>query len=297
MKGRASVSLRGLRTFCVAAEHESFSAAGDELYITPSAVSHQIKNLEEELGQRLFDRNARDLKLTAVGTTLFEEVGPLIEQIDGVVAAVRNETVRSPIRLSVQPFFASEYFVPRLNEFTAANPDVDIRVGASDESAESLPGDADLSIRLYRKAPKGVESCLLFPLTLVPAGSSAMKKGLRVKDGKIASAFPIIVHESFPKAWKQWSKHSGIGLPDDSKVTRLDSMIAVVRAVEQGLGAALVPIPIADQWFSQGTLVRLFDDELVANVSYYLVWDEEIAGKPGVDRLLDWILERFSATA
>ena len=294
MKPRPTASLRGLRTFCVAARHESFSAAGEELYITPSAVSHQIKSLEDELGHRLFDRTARDLKLTPVGRSLFDDVDPLIDQLDGIVAAVKNEAARASIRISVQPFFASEYFVPRLSEFTEANPDIDIQVAASDESAESLPTDADLAIRLYRNAPKGVDSRLLLPLTLVPAGSRSFKNSLKVRDGVITSTFPMIVHESYPKAWKQWSKSAGIALPEAKMVTRLDSMIAVVRAAEQGIGAALVPVPLAEQWFRQGTIARLFDAALVADVSYYLVWKPESVEKPGVKLLLDWILKRFS---
>lgn len=294
MKPRPTASLRGLRTFCVAARHESFSAAAEELYITPSAVSHQIKSLEDELGHRLFDRTARDLKLTPTGRSLFDDVSPHIDQLDGIVAAVKSEAARASIRISVQPFFASEYFVPRLSEFTEANPDIDIQVAASDESAESLPADADLAIRLYRSVPKGVESQLLLPLTLVPAGSRSFKQSLKVSDGAITSTFPMIVHESYPKAWKQWSKSAGIALPEAKMVTRLDSMIAVVRAAEQGIGAALVPVPLAEQWFRQGTIARLFDAVLVADVSYYLVWKPESAKKPGVKPLLDWILKRFS---
>jgi LysR family glycine cleavage system transcriptional activator len=297
MNARSNVSLRGLRTFCAAAEHESFSAAGETLFITPSAVSHQIKSLEEELGHRLFDRNARDLKLTATGKALFNDIAPVIRELDRIVAALREDVEKTSIRMSVQPFFASEYFVPRLGEFTENNPDIDIRVAASDESAETVPGDADLSIRLHRKPPRGVESRLLMPLRLAPAGSKSFKSSLRVKDGAIVSQFPLIIHESFPKAWQQWAMKSGVALPEDAKVTRLDSMIAVVRATEQGIGAALVPVPIASQWFEQETIVRLFDEDLIADQSYYLVWEKGVAEKNGVDRLLDWIHKRFAATA
>lgn len=289
-----SVSLRGLRTFCVAARLESFSAAAERLFITPSAVSHQIKRLEEELGVRLFDRNARDLKLTGAGKSLHAESYPLIEQLDAIVASYRKDTTRSAVRLSVQPFFASEFFVPRLSEFTAANPEIDIQVSASDESAETLPADADLSIRLFRTPPAGVEAELLIPLTLAAAGSKSFAKSLRVEGKRIVSDFPLIVHESFPKSWKQWAKHTGIELPRKSKTTYLDSMIAVVRAAEQGIGAALVPVPLADQWFRQRTIVRLFDEALVAKVSYYLIWNEDSARRPEVERLRQWILQRFA---
>ena len=250
IKSPSRSSLRGLRTFCLAARYESFRAAADELFITSSAVSHQIKGLEEELGLQLFDRGSRELTLTAVGSSLYEELSPLIEQIDQAVSLYRESGRRMSVRISVQPFLASEFFVPRLSEFTAQHPDIDIQVGTSDESAEKHPADVDLSIRL-----SGYRADLLFPLRMVPAGSPDFKKAMVVEKKQIRSAFPLIVHETRPKAWKNWSESTGISIPADSKVTRLDSMIAVVRAAEQGIGAALVPVPIANLWFEQGSIV------------------------------------------
>lgn len=295
MPGKPNVSLRGLRTFCVAARLESFREAAEALFITASAVSHQIKSLEQELGRQLFERNSRELRLTETGRALYEEAGPLIAQLDAVVAGYKQGTRRTPIRMSVQPFFASEYFVPRLSEFTSAHPEIEIQVGTSDETPETLPAEADLAIRLFRAPPANVESSVLFPLRLVPAGSPAFKKGLVVKRKRIESEFPLIVHEKYPKAWQQWSESSGIALPENGKVTRLDSMIAVVRACERGIGAALVPVPISNLWFKYGSIVRLFGHELVAEVSYYLVVRDDRAADPDVTLLKTWILENFSA--
>ena len=287
MAQRINVGLRALRTFCVAAKHESFRVAGEELFITPSAVSHQIKALEQELGEPLFDRNSRDLRLTEAGRALFEEACPLMEQLEAVVAGHRKGSRKASIRMSVQPFFASEYFVPRLTEFTAAHPEIDIKVGTSDETPETHPADADLSIRLFRAPPAGTMSDLLMPLTLAPAGSPDFKKRLQVSEGRVVGDFPLLVHDTYPNAWKQWSRAAGIALPADGKVIRLDSMIAVVRACERGLGAALVPVPIADLWFKQGS------EQLVADVSYYLVVREDRADDPGVRLLREWILRHF----
>ncbi len=294
LKSIPRASLRGLRTFCVAARYESFRVAADELFITSSAVSHQIRGLEEELGLQLFDRGTRELKLTDAGSSLYEALAPLIDRLDAVIADHRKSGRRTSVRLSVQPFFASEFFVPRLSEFTAQHPDIDIQVGTSDESAEKHPADADLSIRLFRSPPPGYRADLLFPLRMVPAGSPDFKKSLVVQKKRIKSPFPLIVHETRPKAWKNWSKSTGIRIPDDTRVTRLDSMIAVVRAAEQGIGAALVPVPIADLWFKQGSIVRLFRQELVADVSYYLVSREDRDGEPGIETLRRWILEKFA---
>ncbi len=294
MAGGPKTSLRALRTFCIAARHESFRTASEELFITASAVSHQVKSLEEELGVRLFDRTSRELKLTPTGHALYEEVSPLIEKLDEIAASYRKAGPTSSVRVSVQPFFGSEFFVPRLSQFTAEHPDIDIQVKTSDESADTYPADADLSIRLFKKPPPDVTSHLLFPLRLAPAGSPDFRKGLVTRNRQIESEFPLIVHETFPKAWKRWSKSAGIALPKGGKVTRLDSMIAVVRACEQGIGAALVPVPIADLWFQQGSIVRLFDTELTADVSYFLLVREDRDADPGVRQLKSWILEKFT---
>ncbi len=293
MASKLNASLRGLRTFCIAARYESFRVAADELFITSSAVSHQIKGLEEELGVKLFERGSRELKLTETGAAMFAEINPLIEKLDVIVGNYREGGRRKSIRMSVQPFFASEYFIPRLSGFSAEHPDVDIQVDTSDESSEKHPADADVSIRLFRSPPEGARSNLLFPLRMVAAGSKAFKKTIRLDGKKITSSFPLVVHETYPKAWKQWSKRTGIALPEDSKITRLGSMIAVVRAAERGLGAAMVPVPLAEQWFKQRTIVRLFDDELEADVSYYLVCREDRADDEEVRLLCDWILREF----
>ena len=294
MKSIPKGSLRGLRTFCFAARYESFRTAGEELFITASAVSYQIKSLEEELGEQLFDRNSRELSLTESGKSLYNEISPLIEQLDAVIARYKEGAATSSIRISVQPFFASEYFVPRLSEFTADHPEIDIQVGTSDESSEKHPSDADLSIRLFRSPPSNMPSHLLFPLRMAPAGSPEFKKAMIVKNKKIVSEFPIIVHETHPKAWTQWAEASGIQIPESSKVIRLDSMIAVVRAAERGIGAALVPVPIGDLWFKEGSIVRLFKKEHIADISYYLVCTEDRAEDDSVTLLRDWIVRNFA---
>ena len=287
------ISLRGLRTFCAAAKHQSFRAAGEELFITSSAVSHQIKALEQELGVQLFDRKKSQLKLTETGESLYEDINPLIDQLEDVAASYKKVARRRSIRISVQPFFASEVFVPRLSEFTADHPDIDIQVGTSDEASEKHPADADLSIRLFRSAPPNLKSHLLCPLRLAPAGSPEFSKKLKVKNKKITSEFPLIVHQSQPKAWNRWSDETGIQLPTDSTLTRLDSMIAVARAAEQGMGAALVPVPVGNRWFESGSLVRLFETELTVDLSYYLVYKEDRATDPGMSLLRDWIMANF----
>ena len=94
-------SLRGLRTFCEAAKYQSFRNAADRMFVTASAVSHQIKNLEDELGQQLFERRSRQIELTDAGRSLFDDVSPLIEKLDDTVANYRRDQRRQTLSISV----------------------------------------------------------------------------------------------------------------------------------------------------------------------------------------------------
>ncbi len=285
------MSLRGLRTFCAAARNESFRIAADELFITASAVSHQIKNLEQELGQPLFVRTSRALRLTETGRAMFEEACPLMTQLDAIAGKYRATNTRRTLRVSVQPFFASELFVPKLNEFTERFPELDLTVDTSDETSEKLPANADVAIRLFKSPPRNAE--FLFPLRLLPVGSPEFRDSVVLDKKRIKSRFPIIVHETRANAWQQWARMTGIKLPDNSNAIRLDSMIAVARAAQRGIGAALVPVALSERWLESGSLVPIFDDELDSEDGYYLICREDKAGNPDVKVLRDWVLQNF----
>lgn len=285
--------LRGLRTFCIAAEHESFRDAAERLFVTASAVSHQIKNLEDNLGKRLFERGNSGLTLTEAGHALYNDVRPLILQLDDVTSRHQDRKSRSTLSISVQPFFASELFVPRLPEFRKRHPDIDIMIDTSDESAEKHPINADVSIRVFKSPPDNLAAVRLFDLRLVPAATPKFRDKLRVEDRKVLSDFPIIIHQTRPKAWQQWQRSAGFELPKNNTSLRLDSMIAVARAAERGLGAALVPAKLSDSWFRSGSLVPLFPDELVTSDAYYFVCRHENSSDENVLALQHWALQIF----
>ena len=288
-----NLSLRGLRTFCIAAEQESFRDAADKLYVTASAVSHQVKNLEDELGKKLFERHTRALSLTPEGQSLYDDIRPLIVRLDDVTSRHKESAPRSTLFLSVQPFFASEIFVPRLQEFRNNHPDIDIKIDTSDETSEKHPARTDVSIRVFKSKPAKLVAERLFSLRLVPAAAPEFRDKLRVQGKKILSEFPLIVHETRSHAWQQWQQKTGIQLPDNAISLRLDSMIAVARAAERGLGAALVPAQLGASWFRSGGLVRLFPEDLITKDAYYFVCRPEDADKEHIQSLKNWVLQDF----
>ncbi len=289
-----NISLRALRVFCVAAERESFREAAELLYLTSSAVSHQIKQLETELGLKLFERTPRSLELTREGQAFYDDIQPLLVDFDAVTTRhAKSEQPRS-LRISVQPFFASELFVTRLPAFVAEHPDLDISVDTSDESPEKHPASADVSIRIFKTVPATLASDLLFPLRLCPAGSPEFYDGVKVRAGKIVSDFPLVLHESRLKAWQKWERSSRISIPDHSNSIRLDSMIAVARAAERGMGAALVPQQLSESWFQSSSLVQLFDHELTTRDAFYFVTRKEDRGNKDIRTFRKWVLQNFA---
>ena len=290
-------SLRGLRTFCMAARYRSFRAAAEELHITASAVSHQVKALEEELDLQLFERRSRSLALTPRGEQLYEELAGLIDQLDLVTRRFGGQTASRHLRISAQPFFASELFLPRLNEFIQQYPDIEIYVDTSDESSEKHPASVDASIRLFKGVPANLSYDPLFHLRLVPACSPEFLKRFKHPDQRLTEPFPVIIHTSRQDAWQQWMRSAGVELPDPSSVINVDSMIGVARAAERGLGAALVPMPLSENWFKYGALVPLFEHEVVMDDIYCLVFESSQGNSSEVQALRTWVLNNFAQAA
>lgn len=294
---KKQLSLRGLRTFCAAARHRSFRVAAEELFVTASAVSHGIKTLEQELGITLFDRTKRGLSLTDAGKALYDDVHPLIDELDRVTAPYCAGQRRISLRLSVQPFFASEMLVPRLAEFTQAHPDIDISIDTDDETSATLPGSADVSIRLFRSAPKGMASDAFFPLRLVAACSPSLRDELMKGDDGMPEAFPAIVHSRRTGDWEHWAEQTGLELPEPKSIVQLSTMVAVVRAAEQSLGVALVPMPLCQSRFDAGQLVPLIGPEVVTPDRYYFVCERKRRNEWAIQALRKWVLQTFAPLA
>jgi LysR family glycine cleavage system transcriptional activator len=288
-------ALRNLRAFCVAARHRSFKVAADELFLTPSAVSHQMKELEEALGVRLFERKTRALELTTAGYTLHDEVAPLLEALDRSLAQFARRTRRRALRVMLPPFFASELFVPRLASFCDAHPDIDIQIDTRDPRPVSHPPSADVSILLADEAPAGLRVSRLFSLNLTAVCSREHAADVARLGGDVFREMALIVHKSRPFAWTSWAQEVGLQTPEPKNIIELDTMFAVVRAAERGIGVALVPTALCSAWFRTGTLVRIFPVELATSDTYYLVSRPKDAERPEVKSLTEWAIKQFSS--
>jgi LysR family transcriptional regulator, glycine cleavage system transcriptional activator len=289
----AATSLKFLKTFQVAARLGSFSAAAAELCVTPSAISHQVRGLEEQLGVALFRRTPRFLTLTDAGARLLEQIDPAFAALEAATAQLRPARERVPLRLQVPPFFAQELLLPRLGAFSAAHPHTDLQIATRSAPREPHGDDADVSVALGPGPWPGLCSRTLFSQSFVPACSPELLRASGVREHADLAGESLIVHKRRADLWDQWAQAAGLPQLRPRQLIRFDTMSAVVDAAERGVGFALVAAPLTRARFAAGTLMRVFAHEIGAGESYYAVARTTDARRGVVRELLDWLETEF----
>gem|GEM_PF-143695 len=284
--------IRGLRSFCIAAKCLSFKHAASQLFLTPSAVSHQIKHLEEQLGITLFKRQTRSIELTSAGKQFYQSVNPLISQLESTISEFTNSQQNKNIIISLPEFFASELFIPRLSEWAEENPTINLQLETV-KSGSNPSQVADLSIVLANGKPNASIVHDLFPIRYAPACNKALYQKWKNSGLNALKSIPLILHRSRPWSWHQWAEKVGINDFDPNQIIQFDSMFGVARAAQQGMGIALIPLPMSEAWFNEGLLVKLFEEELVTNDRYYLVQHENVKNKVELEIFANWVKTTF----
>ena len=285
------MQLRGLRTFCLAAQTLSFKQAADELCLTASAVSHQISDLERELDIKLFERRTRAIALTTRGSQFYEEIHPHLAAIDDAALRVKRNARRVPLLVQMPEFFASELLMPIISGFSDRYQDIDLRIESMDSSGQSDPR-ADINILLSRHRPAAAMVEKLFPIRYIPACSKALYQDWRRKGFTGIDAInvsTILLHKARPHAWARWARHAGIGNMKPKQIIFVDSMFALARAAQQSVGIALVPMPVSKAWFESGQLVPLHNTALVTEDYYWMTLSEESGNNEAVDIFSKWM--------
>ncbi|MDE2295847.1 MAG: LysR family transcriptional regulator [Gammaproteobacteria bacterium] len=286
-------SLKFLKTFQVAAKLKSFKAAAEELFVTPSAVSHQIKALEEQLGVTLFERGARGvrtLELTDAGAHYLEYLNEIFAKLESVTEQLQMRYGRTIIRLNVPPFFANEMLLPRLASFSQAHEHTDIRIETSLSAARTHPAEADLSIVVGAGPWEGLTVHELFAQSFIVACSPAFLIDNPITRYADLNGKTLLVHEERREAWERWAHGLRIDPIQPNRLVRLDTMSAVVLAAEQGIGVGLVPARLSADRFSAGGLIKLFDAELETNESYVILQRPEDGDREDLRELTEWIV-------
>ena len=289
-------SLNALRAFEAAARHGSLSQAAAELHVTHSAVSHQIKALEAELGVPLFRRVGRGVEANAVGQQLEAALSDAFARIGRAVLQARHGDRAGILTVSVEPSFAVRWLVLRLGRFRSANPEIDLRLSATGELADFSREDVDAAIRHGRGGWPGLEAERLMDARVFPVCSP----------GLLANGPPLsrpedlrhhtLLHEDNEHYWREWLTAAGAAEVEVGRGPRFDDGHLALAAAGAGQGVALTDDALAAAELADGRLVRLFATEIGTDKAYWLVYPPAAATRPKVAAFRAWLLAEVGAS-
>jgi LysR family glycine cleavage system transcriptional activator len=276
--------LTALRAFAAVARHGSFARAAVSLHVSTSAVSHQVRGLEDTLGTRLLTRarNGADrTSVTSEGEALLRAVEGTFAQLGAACEAVRERarTIRPMLAISANGSMASLWLAPRLSAFAAQHPSVQWQVRAIEEEPDMLREGLDLAILRARPGQLTAGDRLLFSETVFPVCSPSLRLTGRPEDLLHHNLLQEDHGNSREKAWSTWLRL--LDVPAGAKVTivRFDTFSAAIGAAVAGAGIALGRRPLIDFELSSGRLTRLFADASLPGS-----WDFVIRRRPGTAR-------------
>lgn len=289
--------LNALRAFEAAARHLSFTRAADELFVTQAAVSHQVKALEEHLGLQLFKRLNRALMLTDEGQRYFPDVRDALDQLSNATKSLHKSDTSGVLTVSVMPSFASLWFVPRIQRFSEAYPDIDLRVAADDRLADFTTDDVDCAIRygLGKWSDVYKERFLeedVFPVCsphyLEKHPSINTSEGL--KGHTLLHDYAIWSDAEKHLTWENWLKNAGIHDVDHTRGPKFSHTHMVMQSCVAGEGIALGRSALIKSDLEAGRLVRLFEYSVSAEIAYYFVCPENAIERFKIKAFRDWLL-------
>ncbi|MDX2158238.1 MAG: transcriptional regulator GcvA [Hyphomicrobiaceae bacterium] len=293
--------LNALRAFEATARHLSFTLAADELSVTPAALSHQIKGLEDFLGQRLFDRKTRSIALTPAGLALYPGLHAAFLQIRQSVELIDRASADNVLVISAPPGFTAKWLVPRLYRFLMENPEIDARISATQTLANFTSDGVDLAIRNSRAVPNGHWSKRLLGISLIAVASPRLiaEHDIR-KPGDLARV--TLIHDDMLgrltglPTWSEWLAAAGVEGVNLARGLRLSSSDHALDAAVEGAGFLLAHKALAHDDLKTGRLVAPFGLELPTDRVFSLVCPEVNARRPKVRAFCDWALEEARRT-
>ncbi|MEH6810918.1 MAG: transcriptional regulator GcvA [Motiliproteus sp.] len=284
--------LNALRSFEAAARHGSFNKAAEELYVTPSAISHQIKSLEEHLDLKLFQRNKRKVDLTGAGEKYLPSIQHALDEIDAATRRLMANPNSGAITLSVAPAFLTRWLMPRLSQFQELHPEVELRLSASMEAVDFDRTDIDMDVRFGTGDWRGVSSDFLLGMTVVPVCSPGVLDGrhpLRAIDD--LRHHTLIQVSTRLDEWRVLLRSAGIDEVGFGKELRFSSTSLATAAAVEGLGIALADRHLVSKELRSGALVVPFDISLDTHSAFYLVKPESRPLNRSMTVFRDWMLK------
>jgi len=314
--GRRLPPLNALRAFEASARHMSFARAAQELHVTPAAVSHQIKGLEEHLGLALFHRLGRGLELTRAGQAFLPKLREGFERLAAAAEDLQAYEEPGTLAVSAAPSFAMRWLAPRLHRFVTAHPELDVRITADTRlidpgkgvlpAGDALPGalveDSDVAVRFGLGDYPGFRVDKLLAATVAPMCSPELLKGAHPLRAPADLRHHVLIHDNVAAddgrlLWDEWLERAGVQGIDTAHGLRFNHVMLALDAAADGLGVTLGLRALAEGDLAAGRLVVPFGPELALRSAYYVVSEASAAARGDVAAFREWLLSEAAKPA
>jgi LysR family transcriptional regulator, glycine cleavage system transcriptional activator len=298
---KAPVHLNALRAFEASARHQSFSAAANELHVTPAAVGQLVRALEDWLGTLLFHRNTSG-RVRLVPTEAAEQALPDIRagfnRLTMGLERLKERSKSAVLTVTVSPAFAAKWLLPRIESFHAAHPDTDLRLDTSLKPVDFVAQRVDIGVRYGAGQWPGLNAEMLMDEEIYPVCSSKLLRERRRLLKPADLLHETLIHDlsmdghaGFP-TWEAWLSKAGVKARPDKHGMKINNSAAVLQATVEGQGIALARSVMARDDVASGRLVRLFPKMSFASpLGYYVVYRPECASLPRLTAFRDWLFK------
>lgn len=286
-------SLSALHAFEAAARYMSFTRAAEDLGLTQSGISRQIRNLENFLGVPLFHRSGPRLVLTEVGATYYRDLALSLDRLQEIsIDAVRGRSVDSSLMIGTHYTLASRWLPERLGSFIAAHPDIPLEIAPALPSVDFETTRLDIAILRGAGTWLHARAIELFTEKLAVVSSPGLiPPGTRL-DPLEFSKFPMLQNASRPSLWLHWLRVAGLSYSGRIQGTRFSHNDMLINDAVHGVGIAVIPISFIEPELAQGKLHMPFGDAIPSGDSYFVVYPERKAHQPSIILFRDWLVRQ-----
>lgn len=289
--------LNSLKSFESAARLGSFQKASQELFVTPSAVSHQIKSLEEFLEVELFIRQTRRIELTSAGKDYLRTVQKALSDIERATQRLVSAHGTGELNLSVAPAFLHRWLLPRISRFYDTHPNIELELSASTGLIDFAHSDTDMAVYFGDGQWDDVECSFLKRSALIPVCTPSLLNNKPIHVPEDITRHTLLHVSKRPDEWRAWFEAAGAEFRETRKGMFLSSGLLTAQAAARGLGVALSDISLISEEIQSGELVAPLDIPLELSKSFYLVYRKKRPLTPAMKAFQDWIMAEMAVDA
>jgi LysR family glycine cleavage system transcriptional activator len=285
-----------IRAFEAAARNGSFTTAADELNVTQSAISHQVKRLEGFLGVKLYVRAPQGIELTSAGQSYLEELTGIMDRLDESTRRLCGPDQPTLVRIRATPAFTTRWLLPRMHRFQAKHPDLDYDISIGFPPTDFSGGNVDLFIHWGAEPVEGSRVEPFFDSVRAPVANAAFLERVPKIERPADLLTVTLLRDKVQDGWSQWFKSCGVVPPATPRGPCFAHCELVLRAAETGQGVALPYTALIQEELESGHLIRLFDQETPPVTIYSIAYQESVARDPAIRAFRDWLVDEAPPT-